>query len=211
MAGVGRGRRRAGEHPGAAGDRGGHRGQPRDRGPARRPGDSITQLRCIDRLTASLAARRHAVLASLCPAQDPGGFRAEQHLLEEIQVAARVGPGIAHRDMQAARLLAGPLARSHADLAAGLISDAHIRVLIFETRNIVDDPTPHPDLTGSDAAPLGPGRTREDKLEAIQARVAAAARRQTPSQFRVTVRAAICAVDARARPTGGPRRRRPAM
>ncbi len=150
------------------------------------PGDSITQLRCIDRLTASLAARRHAVLASLCPAQGPGGFRAEQHLLEEIQVAARVGPGIAHRDIAAARLLAGPLARSHTDLAAGLISDAHIRVLIFETRNIVDDPTPHPDLTGSDAAPLGPGRTREGKLTAIQARVAAAARRQTTSQFRVT-------------------------
>ena len=165
------------------------------------PGDSITQLRCIDRLTASLAARRHAVLASLCPAQDPGGFRAEQHLLEEIQVAARVGPGIAHRDITAARLLAGPLARSHADLAAGLISDAHIRVLIFETRNIVDDPTPHPDLTspglpGPDAAPLGPGRTREGKLTAIQDRVAAAAHRQTPSQFRVSVRAAICAVDA---------------
>ena len=134
------------------------------------------------------------VIGALCPPEDR--YRAEQHLVEEIQVAARVGPGIAHRDITAAGLLAGPLARSHADLATGWISDAHVRVLIFETRNVVDDPTAHPDLTGAIEQPVGPGRTREGKLTAIQDWVAAAARRQTPSQFRVTVRAAICAVDA---------------
>ena len=46
-------------------------------------------------------------------AQPEDGYRAEQHLVEELQVAARVGPGVAHRDIEAARLLAGPLARSH--------------------------------------------------------------------------------------------------
>ena len=162
-------------------------------------GDSITQLRCIDRLSAFLAARRHTVIGALCPPEDR--YRAEQHLVEELQVAARVGPGVAHRDIEAARLLAGPFARSHHDLAAGSISDAHTRVLIFETRNVGDDPTPHPDLTraANAAGPADaavPPRCREQKLEAIQARVAAAARRQTTSQFQVTVRAAICAVDA---------------
>ncbi|MEO6822831.1 MAG: hypothetical protein ABI468_10490, partial [Candidatus Nanopelagicales bacterium] len=161
------------------------------------PGDSITALRCIDRLIAFLTARRHTVIGHLCPPEDAAGFRAEAHLVEELQVATRVGPGVAHRDIETARLLFGPFIRSRHDLMAGLISDGHVRVLVFETRNVVDDTVPHPDLAGPKDAPLAPLLYREDKLSAIQGRVATAAHRQTPSQFRTTVRAAICAIDPR--------------
>ncbi|HEY7857138.1 MAG TPA: DUF222 domain-containing protein, partial [Candidatus Nanopelagicales bacterium] len=150
------------------------------------PRDGITQLRCIDRLVARLASARHAVIAGLCPPDEVAAYRAEQHLVEEIQVATRVGPGIARRDIETARLLAGPLARSRADLALGLISEAHVRVLVFATSTVVDDP---------DTVPAGQRVTREEKLLAVQHRVAAAARRQTASQFRAAVAAAICVVD----------------
>ena len=78
------------------------------------PRDGITQLRCIDRLVARLASARHAVIAGLCPPEEVQAYRAEEHLVEEIQVATRVGPGIARRDIETARLLAGPFARSPA-------------------------------------------------------------------------------------------------
>jgi hypothetical protein len=150
------------------------------------PRDGITQLRCIDRLVARLASQRHAVIAGLCPPDEVQAYRAEQHLVEEIQVATRVGPGIARRDIETARLLAGPFAQSRADLAAGLISEAHVRMLVFVTRTVVDDPdTVAPEKRVS----------REEKLRAVQHRVAAAARRQTASQFRAAVAAAICVVD----------------
>lgn len=83
-------------------------------------------------------------------------------------------------------MLTGPLARSQADLGAGLISDAHVRALVFLTRNLVDDP---------DTIPIGQRAMRDDKLLAVQDRVARAAHRQTPSQFRTTVAAGICVVD----------------
>jgi hypothetical protein len=150
------------------------------------PRDGITQLRCIDRLVARLASARHAVIAGLCPPEEVQAYRAEAHLVEEIQVATRVGPGIARRDIETARLLAGPFARSRADLALGLISEAHVRVLVFATNTVVDDP---------DTVPAGQRVTREQKLLAVQLRVAAAARRQTASQFRAAVAAAICVVD----------------
>jgi hypothetical protein len=166
------------------------------------PRDGITQLRCIDRLVARLASARHAVIAGLCPPDEVAAYRAEQHLVEEIQVATRVGPGIARRDIETARLLAGPFARSRADLALGLISEAHVRVLVFATNTVVDDP---------DTVPAGQRVTREEKLLAVQHRVAAAARRQSASQFRAAVAAAICVVDPRARRIGTVRRRRPGM
>ncbi|HEY7858968.1 MAG TPA: hypothetical protein VIC82_10760, partial [Candidatus Nanopelagicales bacterium] len=150
------------------------------------PRDGITQLRCIDRLAARLASQRHAVIAGLCPPDEVQAYRAEQHLVEEIQVATRVGPGIARRDIETARLLAGPFVRSRADLAVGLISEAHVRVLVFATGTIVDDP---------DTVPSEQRVSREEKLLAVQHRVAAAARRQTASQFRAAVAAAICVVD----------------
>jgi hypothetical protein len=166
------------------------------------PRDGITQLRCIDRLVARLASQRHAVIAGLCPPDEVAAYRAEQHLVEEIQVATRVGPGIARRDIETARLLAGPFARSRADLALGLISEAHVRVLVFATSTVVDDPdTVVPEQRVS----------REEKLLAVQHRVAAAARRQSASQFRAAVAAAICVVDPRARRIGTVRRRRPGM
>ncbi|HEY7857732.1 MAG TPA: DUF222 domain-containing protein [Candidatus Nanopelagicales bacterium] len=150
------------------------------------PRDGITQLRCIDRLVARLASARHAVIAGLCPPDEVQSYRAEAHLVEEIQVATRVGPGIARRDIETARLLAGPFARSRADLALGLISDAHVRVLVFATNTVVDDPeTVAPEKRVS----------REEKLAAVQRRVAAPAHRQTASQFRAAVAAAICVVD----------------
>jgi hypothetical protein len=105
------------------------------------------------------------VIAGLCPPDEVQAYRAEQHLVEEIQVATRVGPGIARRDIETARLLAGPFARSRADLALGLISEAHVRVLVFATSTVVDDP---------DTVPAGQRVTREEKLLAVQLRVAAA-------------------------------------
>ena len=174
-------------------------------------GDSITQLRCIDRLSAFLAARRHTVIGALCPPEDR--YRAEQHLVEELQVAARVGPGVAHRDIEAARLLAGPFARSHHDLAAGQISDAHTRVLIFETRNVRDDPTPTPTSPRANAARVGPRRNRRGvgSRSSRRSRTGSppppAVRRPASSRSRCGPRSARSM--PRARPTGAPPRRNP--
>lgn len=106
------------------------------------PLDLIAQLQATDRLAGWVASRQHAIVAALCPPDDDraGSYLAEQHLMEEVQVARRCGPGAARTSIDTARALSTVFTATWCALADGDIHDWHARALVAETARVSDDP-----------------------------------------------------------------------
>lgn len=159
--------------------------------------DALDQLIELDRRRAHLAAVEAELLVRLAGPQvqhravtvpDPG--TGAQRLLdvpdvvrEEIAAALRRSPATVHDQLVAARLLCGPLRRTHAALAEGRITEAHARALVDGAETL------HRSL-GSD-----PQRLRSACAE-LQDRLLGRAQRCTRAQLRRAVRTAVAAIDA---------------
>ena len=99
--------------------------------------------------------------------------RIEDAIREEVAAAVRWSPATAQHRIDAARLLAGPLAATREALSLGEISTGHVAVVV-------------------EAA----GRVPQDRQDALQARVLPVARRGTLSMTRAAAKRAVLAIDA---------------
>lgn len=129
------------------------------------------------------------------PAGDPTALAAPQHqarvlhmvdeVVEEISCALRRPHGVLQRQVQHARLLKGPLARTHAELASGRITMQHASALAEQAERMVGiEP-----IVGSE--PM-----HATACERLQDRVLPHAIKETPSQTRTRARRAVVAIDA---------------
>jgi hypothetical protein len=103
---------------------------------------------------------------------------------EEI-AALRRSPSAAHDQLVDARLLAGPLSTTRDALAAGHISEAHVRVICEQARRMLRSVRPDDDPARFDTA-----------CRALQDRVLSAAEDLTPGQTRSLARKAVERIDA---------------
>jgi hypothetical protein len=171
------------------------------------PGDAITWVQIHERVTAWWASLQ---VAALVAAAEPEPRIDEFMLLvtdsdevrliriadvarEELALAVRVAPATAQDRIDAARLLAGPLAATHEALSRGEISTGHVAVMVEHACRL-------------------PGRWMRDEAETatfttacseLQCRVLPTARKGTLSMTRVAAKRAVLAIDAE-----GERRRR---
>jgi hypothetical protein len=104
---------------------------------------------------------------------------------EEIAAALRRSPSAVHDQLVDARLLAGPLSTTRDALAAGHISEAHVRVICEQARRMVRSVRPDDDPARFDTA-----------CRALQDRVLSAAEDLTPGQTRSLARRAVERIDA---------------
>lgn len=154
-------------------------------------------------LVAAADARPHvAEYTVLLPGDDPADsrervIRIQDAVREEIAAALRWSPVTAQYRIDAARLLAGPLANTAAALAVGVITPAHARVIVESAESL-------------------PGRWMRDSLEtaqfqsacsALQERVLPVAAGGTLSRTRTAAVRAVLAID----PQGAGRRRASAL
>ncbi len=180
------------------------------------PIDAVTYLQALSRVSSWLASRRNnALVAAASPTRQVEECRLiqpdnddERRILiadvarEEIAAALRLSPATAQRQMDAARLLAGPLSDTAAALARGEISQSHADVLVEHAGR----------LPGAAAVLCGDGSVLERKgfersCATLQSRVLPTARASTVSRTRAQANRVILAIDAE----GVQRRRRAAM
>jgi hypothetical protein len=175
------------------------------------PDGAITYLQVVERVEGWLAAQRNAGLVAaaapeprieqftvLVPGSDQEReVRIADAAREEIAAALRWSPATAAARIDTARLLAGPLAATGAALAAGLVSGAHVAVMVEHARRL--------------PAHLQ-GTTLEREVFAgacavFQDRVLPTAARATVARTRAQANRVVLAIDA----AGVQRRRRQAL
>src|SRR6185437_9207908 len=133
-------------------------------------GGLIDALIATERQLATVQARQQQLLAELAQ-RDPDG---EQYLRDEVACALRLAPATAHRKLQVAVALTGPLWDTFTGLQAGQFSYGHGRILATATDPLSDQVTAR-----------------------VQARVLPRAGTQTPGEFRAAVRRAVARFDTR--------------
>jgi len=100
----------------------------------------IAYLQVLDRVEAAVAARRYdAVLAVVPVREDPADYAREHALTLDIAVARRTSLRAAGQLVDAARAGRTAFPGMQAALAAGRISDRHVRILLERTRAVADD------------------------------------------------------------------------
>lgn len=183
-----------------------------DEAPVLTPRAAVAALQAVERKLAQLHALQARLLvaaadeqphvaeyAVLLPGDDPGReeeriIRIQDAVREEIAAALRWSPVTAQYRIDAARLLAGPLAATATALAQGAITPAHARVVVEHAERL-------------------PGRWMRDATErasfsdacaALQQRVLPVASRGTLSRTRTAAVRAVLAID----PHGAGMRRR---
>jgi hypothetical protein len=171
------------------------------------PEDAVTYVRVHERIGSWWAARQvDAIVAAASPhalveefavlvrgSDEEVLIRVEDVVREELGSAVRVSPVTAQHRIDAARLLAGPLADTHLALSLGEISTGHVAVVVEQACRL-------------------PGRWMRDEHETaeftrgcreLQRRVLPVARRGTQASTRAAARRAVLVIDAE-----GERRRR---
>ncbi len=189
------------------------------------PVDAVTFLQVVERITAWLRSRRNAALIAaaspvprveeftiLEPDDRERTFRIADVVREEIAVALRWTHSAAQREIDSARILAGPLLATGSALAAGEISAQHAQVLVEHARRLPGA------LAAAVAADCGGsvGLADDEAVEraqfavacqALQARVLPTARRNTVARTHTQANRVVLAIDAE----GVQRRRREAL
>jgi hypothetical protein len=171
------------------------------------PQDAVTYVQVHERIGSWWAARQvDAIVAAASPhalveefavlvrgSDEEVLIRVEDVVREELGSAVRVSPVTAQHRIDAARLLAGPLADTHLALSLGEISTGHVAVVVEQACRL-------------------PGRWMRDEHETaeftrgcreLQRRVLPVARRGTQASTRAAARRAVLVIDAE-----GERRRR---
>ncbi len=140
--------------------------------PQRLPGDERVQLiQAWERLSSWVAAQQQAALAAVVDATE--GLGLPGHLARhEVGAALRLSPGPAYDRCRRAQEIVGRLAPTLRELDAGRISPAQATLLADAVHGLDDDVT-----------------------AAVQQRVLARARFQTPAQTRQSLRRAVAAID----------------
>jgi hypothetical protein len=171
---------------------------------------SIDRLREIEQEIARLHALQADVLVAVASADrvldefvlldrltdEERTILIEDAVREEVAAALRWSPSTAHRRIQAARLLAGPLAATKSALAVGDVTPGHVSVIV----------------EAADRLPGRHGRSDDERAafseacRSLELRVLPIARRGTLSMTRAAARRAVLCIDA----AGEQRRRRAA-
>jgi hypothetical protein len=164
------------------------------------PEDAVTYVQVHERIGSWWASRQvDAVVAAASPhalieefallvrgSDEEVLIRVEDVIREELGSAVRVSPVTAQHRIDAARLLAGPLAGTHLALSRGEISTGHVAVVVEQACRL-------------------PGRWMRDEAETVtftracselQRRVLPTARKGTLSMTRVAAKRAVLAIDA---------------
>ncbi|MGE3810430.1 MAG: DUF222 domain-containing protein [Candidatus Nanopelagicales bacterium] len=128
----------------------------------------IAFLKVLDRLEAAIAARRYDVVLSLVPVM----AQESDHVVEsarqiDIAAAGRTSIRAGGQLIDAARATRAVFPGMHAALAAGRVSDKHVRILLERTRVIQDAATLV--LIGEQALPLAERLTPPRFTEALEA------------------------------------------
>lgn len=117
------------------------------------PLSRVAYLKVLDRVEAAIAARRYEAVLSLVPTlPDPTDYAREHALTLDMAVARRSSFHAAGRLVDAARAGRVVFPGMQAALAAGRVSDRHLRVLVDRTRVIEDAAVLS--LIGEQALPL---------------------------------------------------------
>lgn len=106
---------------------------------------------------------------------------------EELAAALHRSPSAMHDQLETARLLAGPLARTRDALAAGSITAAHARVIAEQARRL--------ETTDARAGGADAQVQFETACQRLQQRVLAKASDLTPGQTRSLARRAVSVID----------------
>jgi hypothetical protein len=164
------------------------------------PQDAVTYLQVHERVTSWWASRQvEAVVAAASPralieefallvqgSDEEVLIRVEDAIREELGSAVRVSPATAQHRIDAARLLAGPLAGTHLALSRGEVSTGHVAVIVEQACRL-------------------PGRWRRDEHETavfeaacreLERRVLPTARKGTLAVTRAAAKRAVLAIDA---------------
>jgi hypothetical protein len=133
----------------------------------------VEYLQRIERLEGFVAALKARAIVALAGEHPSTSSTDEQHVIVELALARRVGPGAATTSLEVARALTTTFPDFATALAAGQISEWHCRELVTATRTVQDPAV----------------------LARIGARVLPKARRLTPREFAREVAKAIAVLD----------------